>query len=154
MMGKKKKAAREKQVSQPEIYSVAETEKHALPLFISPVAAGFPSPAEDYQDRKLDLNDLLIKRPSSTFFVRVSGPSMTGAGIFDGDLLVVDRSVTATDNKIVIAVVNGEFTVKRIRKKGERIFLQPENASFKAMEILPGMDFTVWGVVMYCIHKV
>lgn len=153
-MGKKKKAASEKQVSEPEIYSVAEAEKLELPFFISPVAAGFPSPAEDYQDRKLDLNDLLIKRPSSTFFVRVSGPSMTGAGIFDGDLLVVDRSVTATDNKIVIAVVNGEFTVKRIRKKGERVFLQPENTSFKEMEILPGMDFVVWGVVVYCIHKV
>jgi DNA polymerase V len=153
LMGKKKSGPKKKTASTPEIFSVGESEKIERPLFLSQVPAGFPSPAEDYQDKKLDLNGLLVKRPSSTFFVRVSGPSMTGAGIFDGDLLVVDRSLPATDNKIVIAVVNGEFTVKRLRKRGERIFLVPENPAFKETEIITGMEFTVWGVVMYCIHK-
>jgi DNA polymerase V len=136
-----------------EFYAVSEHETTGIPLFVSSVPAGFPSPAEDYQEHKLDLNNLLIKRPSSTFFVRVSGDSMTGAGIFDGDLLVVDRSLPAADRKIVIAVVNGEFTVKRLRRRGEGMVLQPENPAFRETVIAPGMDFSVWGVVMYCIHK-
>lgn len=137
-----------------EFFSAGEATAFERPLFLSPVQAGFPSPAEDYQDKKLDLNELLIKRPSSTFFVRVSGESMKGAGIFDGDLLVVDRSVQASDNKIVIGVVNGEFTVKRIRKTADKVFLLPENPAFKPLEITPEMEFTVWGVVLYTIHKV
>ncbi|MDQ3110966.1 MAG: translesion error-prone DNA polymerase V autoproteolytic subunit [Bacteroidota bacterium] len=128
--------------------------KTELPLFADAVAAGFPSPAEDYIEKKMDLNEYLVKRPSATFFVRVSGDSMTGAGILDGDLLIVDRSVSADDNKIVIGVVNGNFTVKRIRKKAGKIFLQPENPKFKEMEITTDMDFSIWGVVVYVIHKV
>jgi DNA polymerase V len=128
--------------------------KAELPLFADAVAAGFPSPAEDYIEKKLDLNEYLVKRPSSTFFVRVSGDSMKGAGILDGDLLIVDRSVSAEDNKIVIGVVNGNFTVKRMRKKAGKIFLQPENPTFKEMEITTDMDFSIWGVVTYVIHKV
>ncbi len=123
------------------------------PLFADAVSAGFPSPAEDYIDKKLDLNQYLIKRPSSTFFIRVSGQSMVGIGIHDGDLLIVDRSATVEDNKIVIGVVDGDFTVKRIRKKGQKVFLQPENPSYKEIEIAPGMDFSIWGVVMYVVHK-
>ena len=137
-----------------EIFPASDETAMELPLAAEPVPAGFPSPAEDYRDQKLDLNQLLIKRPSSTFFVRVSGASMTNAGIFDGDLLVVDRSVSPSDKKIVIGVVNGEFTVKRIRKRGEKIFLVPENPAFRETEITPEMNFVVWGVVMYCIHKV
>lgn len=137
-----------------EIFSVGEGEQFARPVFLSSVQAGFPSPAEDYQDKKLDLNELLIKRPSSTFFVRVSGESMRGAGIFDGDLLIVDRSLPASDNKIVIGVVSGEFTVKRIRKTGDKLFLLPENPAFKPIEITAEMEFSIWGVVLYTIHKV
>jgi DNA polymerase V len=136
-----------------EFYHPEENSGKGIPLFHASVPAGFPSPAEDYQDKKLDLNEYLIKHPSATFFVRVSGNSMTGAGIYDGDLLIVDRSLPASDNKIVICVVNGEFTVKRLRKQGAKIFLQPENAAFKTTEIIAGMDFVVWGVVIYCIHK-
>ena len=136
-----------------EFLQPGEFSKSEIPLFADAVPAGFPSPAEDYLDKKLDLNEHLIKRPSSTFFIRVSGSSMTGAGIHDGDLLIVDRSVQAEDNKVVIGVVNGDFTVKRIRKKGQKIFLQPENPQFREMEIMPGMDFSIWGVVMYVIHK-
>jgi DNA polymerase V len=136
-----------------EIFTPDEFSRQEIPVSADAVPAGFPSPAEDYLDKKLDLNEYLIKRPSSTFFIRVSGNSMTGAGIHDGDLLIVDRSVTAEDNKVVIGVVNGEFTVKRIRKKGQKIFLQPENPQFKELEIIPGMDFSIWGVVIYTIHK-
>lgn len=136
-----------------EFLSPGDLSKLEIPLFADAVPAGFPSPAEDYIDKRLDLNEHLIKRPSSTFFIRVSGSSMTGAGIQDGDLLIVDRSVQAEDNKVVIGVVNGDFTVKRIRKKGQKIFLQPENPKFREMEITPGMDFSIWGVVVYVIHK-
>lgn len=124
-----------------------------LPLFENSIPAGFPSPAEDYLDKKLDLNEHLIRNPSATFFVRVSGTSMINAGIYDGDILVVDRSVEATDKHIVIGVVNGEFTVKRIRKKNSRIYLIPENENFQTVEVTEEMDFRIWGVVTYAVHK-
>ena len=124
-----------------------------LPLFTEAVQAGFPSPAEDYLDKTLDLNELLISHPAATFFVRVAGDSMQGAGIFSGDTLVVDRSLEATDNKIVVAIVGGEFTVKRLRLKEGRISLVPENQSYPILEVKEGSDFQVWGVVTYVIHK-
>lgn len=136
-----------------EIFKSSADVRMEIPLPSDSVSAGFPSPAEDYLDKKMDLNEYLIKRPSSTFFIRVNGQSMIGAGIQDGDLLIVDRAASAEDNKIVIGVVNGDFTVKRIRKKGKQIFLQPENPAFKEMEITTGMDFSIWGVVIYVIHK-
>jgi len=123
-----------------------------LPLFSSSVAAGFPSPAEDYIEGSLDLNEHLIKHPAATFFVKVSGDSMVGAGIFDGDLLVVDRALEAKNDSIVLAVVNGEFTVKRLRKIKNKITLLPENPKHRPIEITDGMDFTVWGVVAHVIH--
>ena len=97
------------------------------------VSAGFPSPADDYKEKKLDLNDLLIRQPEATFFAKASGDSMTGAGIFDGDLLIVDRSITATDGKIVIAVVNGELTVKRFKIVGRTAQLHPENPKYLSL---------------------
>lgn len=136
-----------------EVFLPETSQPLPLPLAHTPVSAGFPSPADDYEERKLDLNELLIQRPSSTFFIRVSGQSMTGAGIHDGDLLIVDRSVAVADQKIVIGVVNGEFTVKRIRKKGKQLFLEPENAAFQPLEITADMEFSIWGVVTYVIHK-
>lgn len=125
-----------------------------LPFYVSTISAGFPSPAEDFMEKKLDLNEYLIKQPAATFFVKVSGYSMKDAGILDGDILIVDRSLDAVDGKIIIGVVNGEFTVKRIIKKGKKIFLQPENESFKPLEITEEMDFIIWGVVTYAIHKI
>lgn len=124
-----------------------------LPLFLANVQAGFPSPAEDYLDKTLDLNELLISHPAATFFVRVMGDSMQNAGILSGDVLIVDRSLEALENSIVIAVVNGEFTVKRLLKRDGRIFLAPENPSYPILEIMPESDFQVWGVVTYVIHK-
>ncbi len=121
-----------------------------LPLIMQ---AGFPSPAEDYLDKTLDLNELLIAHPAATFFVRVMGDSMRNAGILSGDVLIVDRSLEAIDNAIVIAIINGEFTVKRLSKKEGHVFLVPENPSYPIVEITPESDFQVWGVVTYVIHK-
>ena len=117
-----------------------------------PVAAGFPSPAEDYIEGKLDLNRHLIKHPAATFFVRVSGDSMIDAGIHPGDILIVDRSLEPADKKVVIAVIDGELTVKRIRIKKGRIYLMPENEKYKPIEIEKEMNFDIWGVVTNVIH--
>jgi len=136
-----------------EVFVPATSEKLPLPLYVAKISAGFPSPAEDYIERKLDMNEYLIKNPSATFFVKVSGQSMINAGIHDGDILVVDRSLDAADNRIVIAVVNGEFTVKRLMKKNNKLFLVPENENFNPIEINDTMDASIWGVVTYTIHK-
>jgi len=126
-----------------------------LPLFLAKVPAGFPSPADDYLDKNLDLNEYLIKNPSSTFCVRVEGSSMVKAGIHDGDILIVDRSLEPGDKKIVIAVVNGDLTVKRIRKEKGEVYLEPESDEFKPIEISEATDCQVWGgVVTHAIHKV
>jgi len=119
--------------------------KLRLPFFLSKVPAGFPSPAEDYVEKTLDLNDF-ITHPAATFFVQADGVSMTGAGIYPGDLLIVDRSVQAKHRSIVIAVVNGDMTVKRLVKKGEKWFLQPENPKFPTIEMKEGDE--IWGVVI------
>jgi DNA polymerase V len=124
----------------------------ALPLFGSKVQAGFPSPADDFQEGTLDLNEYLIKHPASTFFVRVAGDSMINAGIHPNDILIVDKSMTVSSGKIVIAVVNGEFTVKRYVKKQGKIFLEPENANFKSLEITTESEAQIWGVVTNVIH--
>lgn len=124
-----------------------------LPLLLSLIPAGFPSPAEDYIDQHLDLNDHLVSHPAATFFVRVVGESMAGDNIQPGDILVVDRALDAVNGRIVIAVVDGDFTVKRLRRKNGRIFLEPANHAFKSVEITPEMDFEVWGVVTFIIHK-
>ncbi len=137
-----------------EIFKCDTANKRELPLFLSKIRAGFPSPADDFLDKKLDLNEFLIKHPSSTFFVKVKGDSMIKAGINSGDILVVDRSLEPKDKKIVVAVVNGEFTVKRIQKKSQKLFLISENDAYVPIEIKEGTDFEVWGVVIHVIHSV
>jgi len=135
-----------------EIYipDLGTTQK--LPYFDGGVSAGFPSPAEDYMHSKLDLNNLLIEHPSATYYVRVNGDSMLGAGILNGDLLIVDRSLEVTNNCIVVAYIDGEFTVKRIKKINNKMFLQPENKNHQAIEITESMDFELFGVVAHAIH--
>lgn len=137
-----------------EIFTPAKNRTLELDLYTTKISTGFPSPAEDFLDRTLDLNEYLIRNPSATFLVRVNGNSMVNAGIYDGDILIVDRSVEATDGKVVIGVINGEFTVKRILKKGKKFFLKPENEKFTPIEITEDMDFKTWGVVVYTIHKI
>ena len=126
--------------------------KYRQPLFEAVVSAGFPSPAADYEEDKLDLNRYLIKNPAATFFVRVTGYSMMGAGIYSGDLLVVDRSLEPRDKSVVIAVIDGELTVKRIRIGKKKITLEPENENYSVQQITEDTDFQVWGVVTNVIH--
>lgn len=124
-----------------------------LPLFESRVAAGFPSPADDHLEASLDLNQHLIKHPAATFFVRASGESMINAGINDNDILVVDRSLNPKHGDIVIAVLNGELTVKRLNLKGKNLVLQPENPQYPPIEVSEDMDFLIWGVVTSVVHQ-
>ncbi|MCB9487389.1 MAG: translesion error-prone DNA polymerase V autoproteolytic subunit [Deltaproteobacteria bacterium] len=123
------------------------------PQFSSRVSAGFPSPADDYVEGELDLNRHLIKHPAATFFVRVSGDSMIGAGIHSGDLLVVDRAVEPTTGKIVVAIVDAEMTVKRLQKRDGRPFLMAENDAYAPIAITEDNDVEVWGVVTAVIHE-
>jgi len=117
------------------------------------VAAGFPSPAADYIDEKLDLNEYCIINRAATFIVRVSGDSMEGAGIFDGDIAVIDRSLTSRHNDIIIGVVEGEFTIKRLVLHGLDVWLYPENTRFQPIKITEYSEFRVWGVVTRVIHS-
>jgi DNA polymerase V len=118
------------------------------------VAAGFPSPADDYIDRRLDLNEYLVRNPESTFYVRVHGESMRDAGIWAGDILVVDRAVQPATGRVVIAVLDGELTVKRLKKEGDRLLLVPENPDYSPVDVSGREDFSVWGVVTCVLHRV
>lgn len=120
-----------------------------VPLYQSRVQAGFPSPAEDFVEGRLDFNELLVRHPAATFCVRVTGASMTGAGIFPDDILVVDRSIEPERafGKVVIAAVNGELTVKRLIRRDGRVWLQPDNPRYAAIELDGELDALIWGVV-------
>ena len=131
-----------------------DSEEYSLPMFASKVSAGFPSPADDFMDTKLDLNSHLIKTPSATFFVRVSGDSMINAGIHDGDLLVVDRSIEPQVGKIVIAAIQHELTVKRYVKKDGKVYLAPENENYEPILVSEEDEVPIWGVVTNVIHAV
>ena len=131
---------------------VEATEKGSVPLVECTTACGFPSPADDYLDRPLDFNELLIRNPAATFAVRLAGDSMTGAGLFPGDIAIVDRSLTPTPGCIVLALLDGEFTVKRYRPRNGRIVLQAENPAFPDIEITEERAFEVWGVVTKSIR--
>ena len=123
------------------------------PLMLSPAVCGFPSPAEQYVDAPLDLNALLVKNPPATFFVRAAGDSMTGAGIRPGDILVVDRSLSAADGDIVIACVDNEFTVKFLKNDAGTVALLPANRKYRPITFSEGMELRVFGVVTAVIHQ-
>ena len=130
-----------------------KNKKSTPPLMESPVSCGFPSPAEQYIESPLDLNDLLVKRPAATFFVRASGDSMLGAGIRPGDILVVDRSLPPVDGLIVIACVDNEFTVKYLRRDDTGYRLEPANRKYKAISFSEESELRIFGVVTACIHR-
>lgn len=134
------------------VYKPDRSTKRRQSIFMATVPAGFPSPAADYEEGKLDLNKHLIRNPAATFFVRVTGDSMVKAGIHNGDLLVVDRSIEPRDKNVVIAVVNGELTVKRIRIRKNGLTLEAENEAYQSQEINDEIEFEVWGVVTNVIH--
>jgi DNA polymerase V len=124
-----------------------------IPLAGNTVPAGFPSPAEDFIDRALDFNELLVENPAATFAVRVAGESMTGIGIFPKDIAVVNRARNPVNGSIVVALVDGSFTMKRYRLKDGKITLQAENLAYPDIEITEGSDFEIWGVVTHSIRK-
>lgn len=125
----------------------------SVPLYSSKVQAGFPSPADDYIERHLDLNSELIKNPASTFLLRAVGDSMIDAGIFSNDILIVDRSLEPADGKIVIAALNGELTVKRLVRQKGRVQLVAANIHYKPIDITEEQDLVIWGVVTRVIHE-
>ena len=128
--------------------------KEYLPISEASVHAGFPSPAEGYEEERIDINDIIITNPPSTFYVRVKGNSMIDANIHDGDILVVDKSLEARHNDIVIAVVDGEFTVKTLFKQDNILKLIPANNEFSDILFNEGQELQIWGVVCYIIYKV
>jgi len=118
------------------------------------ISAGFPSPADDFKQQRISLDKELIKNKESTFFARVSGQSMVGAGLDDNDLLVVDKSLEPTHNKIAVCFIDGEFTVKRLKVEDDGIWLQPENPDYEAIKVTEENNFMIWGIVTSVIKKV
>ena len=126
----------------------SDAPRQALPLDIVKVSAGFPSPAADYEEKCLDINGYLVRNPVSTFFFAVQGESMQGAEIFDGDVLVVDKSIRPQHGHIVVAFVNGERLVKRLYRRAGRVALVAEHPAYPPLEIREGMELEIWGVVV------
>ncbi len=124
-----------------------------IPFFESSVAAGIPALADDHVAMRLNLNQHLVKNPTTTFSVRVKGDSMMGATIYDGDLLIVDRSLAPKDSDIAICIVDGEFTVKRLQLQNGAVLLLPENPNYSPIEVNESNDFQIWGIVTHVIHQ-
>ena len=118
------------------------------------ISAGFPSPADDFKEIRISLDNELVKNKEATFYAKVSGDSMIGAGLDDGDLLVIDRSLSPENGKIAVCLVDGEFTVKRIKKEKNRLYLMPENKKYKPIELKEENELIIWGIVEYVIKKV
>ena len=129
------------------------TKKFRIPLLNDSVSAGFPSPADDYTEENIDLNEHLISNPFSTFFLRVKGDSMINAGIKDKDLIIVDKSLIAKPGDIVIAMIDGEFTIKRLSIKNDELYLKAENHNYPDFRFKNHIDVQIWGVVIYSIHS-
>lgn len=136
-----------------EVYKFKSCPAQTHPLYLDAVHAGFPSPADDYLEKRLDLNEHLIKHPSATFFIRVTGDSMIEAGIFGGDILIVDRSLEARNNDIILAILDNEFTVKQLAKRRDRVRLMAANPKYKPIDVKEEQDFEIWGVVIHVIHS-
>ena len=129
------------------------TKKFRIPLLNDSVSAGFPSPADDYTEENIDLNEHLISNPFSTFFLRVKGDSMVNAGIKDKDLIIVDKSLIAKPGNIIIAMIDGEFTIKRLSIKNDELYLKAENHNYPDFSFKNHIDVQIWGVVIYSIHS-
>jgi DNA polymerase V len=129
------------------------TTRYKLPIFLGRLPAGFPSPADDYLEGKLDITKHLVKHPAATFYVRVSGDSMIGAGIHTGDLLVVDRSLEPKNGNVIVAALDGDLTVKRLSRRNGVVRLLPENKDYQPIAIQDGQSFEIWGVVTNVIHS-
>jgi DNA polymerase V len=141
------------QSSTLDLYSAMTDTELILPLASGKISAGFPSPASDFVDVAIDLNKHLIKHPSTTFFGRVRGQSMQDAGISDGDLLVIDKSLEPEDGKIAVCFIDGEFTVKRIKLEKDGCYLMPANEAFKPIHVTADNEFLLWGIVTHVIKS-
>ena len=128
--------------------------KSSIPLSENTVSAGFPSPADDFKETRISLDKTLIKNEATTFYARVSGKSMINAGLDDGDLLVIDRSLEPENGKIAVCFIDGEFTVKRLKIEKEKIVLMPENKDYKPIEVKEENHLILWGIVTYVIKSV
>lgn len=133
------------------IYKVDDKGESSVPYYEVGVAAGFPSPADDFKELSLDLNSLVVQHREATFYARVSGQSMIGAGLDDGDIIVIDRSLEPRDGKIAVCCIDGEFTVKRLKFLDGECWLMPENDAFKPLKIVDESGFIVWGIVTFVI---
>lgn len=136
------------------LYIPEITQDSGAHFFDSGISAGFPSPADDFNQERLSLDDELVKNKEATFYARVSGQSMIGAGLDDNDLLVIDRSLEPANNKIAVCFLDGEFTVKRLRVSQDEIWLQPENPDYPIINITEENNFVIWGIVTNVIKKV
>ena len=123
-------------------------------LVVQGISAGFPSPADDFKEIRISLDKELVKNKEATFYARVSGNSMENAGLSDGDLIVIDRSLNPENNKIAVCFIDGDFTVKRIIKKGGELYLKPENKNYKKIKIREEDQLVIWGIVTYVIKKI
>tara|TARA_B100000700_G_scaffold141762_1_gene157751 strand:- start:3195 stop:3638 length:444 start_codon:yes stop_codon:yes gene_type:complete len=140
-------------VSSSASYSKGGNSTFLIPLARESISAGFPSPAEDYMELGIDLNRELIKHPISTFFLRVSGNSMTNAGIYNNDLLIIDKSINPIPGHIVVAILDGEFTLKRLVKDNNSYYLKAENSNYPAINLYQYAEVQIWGVAIYSIHS-
>lgn len=136
---------------EPLVFEYLETVK--IPLLASYISAGFPSPADDYLEERIDIGKHLIQSPASTYMMRVKGNSMVDANIHEGDILIIDRAQKAADGLPVICILEGEFTVKTFKRIKDKAFLMPANPTYKPIEITEEMDMRVWGVVVWVLHK-
>lgn len=136
-----------------KLYSSIIEDGILIPMVSGSISAGFPSPADDFMEQGIDLNKQYVKRPSATFYARVSGSSMIGAGIYDGDLLIVDKSIIPSDNSIAVCFIDGDFTIKRIKKDRDCVWLVPENDNYKPIKVTEDNNCEVWGTVLHSIKS-
>jgi len=137
-----------------EIYSLEKSKLQKRPIVNEDIAAGFPSPAEDFKEVRISLDKELVKNEDATFYARVRGNSMVDANIEDGDLLVIDRSIESRNGKVAVCMIDGEFTIKRLKIEKECVYLMPENKSYKPIKVEEGNELIIWGIVTYVIKKV
>ncbi len=137
-----------------ELFKPDDSTPHPIALASEGISAGFPSPAEDHNEQKISLDKVLVKNKEATFYAKVSGQSMIGAGLDDGDLLIVDRSQNPEHNKIAVCFIDGEFTVKRLKVTTEGVFLIPENPKYDPIKVNEENHFQIWGIVTHVIKKV
>ncbi len=137
-----------------EIYKADTTSSLPLPIADEGIRAGFPSPAQDFMDLSIDLNQELVKHPSSTFYGRVKGDSMMDAGVHDGDVLIIDKSLEPKDGDMAVCFIDGEFTIKYIKIEEKVIWLVPANKNFQPIRVTEDNNFLIWGIVTYCITRI